>query len=240
MPNDSSMILPGPDDRTLIIGRTGSGKSHMALWMLSEVHQSDDVTIIIDFKRDTLISQVPYTQDKTIFDDLPREPGLYRVQPFPQQQKDISDFLMRVWDTENIRLFIDEGVMLAKNDALDNILIQGRSKMIPVIMLTQRPVGISRFAFSESQIFVVFPSHDKRERKTINEFTPLFDNGDNRPVSLPPYHSYYYNVTTGDVLTLAPVPSIDKIMRTFEEKLRPIEPGETVEPPRRLRRIVPI
>ncbi len=241
MKSRNQFTLPGPDDRTLIIGRTGSGKTQFGLWLLAQVHDTEDRTIIIDYKREHNIAQIPYAQYMSVDAQLPREPGVYIVQPFPTQDAEVSDLLMRIWDEENIRLYIDEGVMLARNDALDTILIQGRSKNIPVIMLTQRPVGISRFAFSESQLFVVFPSHDRRERKIISEFTPLFTNREDMgDVLLPAYHSYYYNVVTRELHTLKPVPMMDQILAQFAVKLRPPEPLEQPGPGRAMRRIVPI
>jgi hypothetical protein len=233
-----SMRLPGPEDRTLVVGRTGSGKSYFGLWLLSMVYQPGDRWIIIDYKREKQIAQIPYARYVDV-GTVPREPGIYIAQPFPKQ--DISDYLMQIWDEENVGVFIDEGVMLANNEALDTILIQGRSKQIPVIMLSQRPVGISRFAFSESQFFAVFPSHDKRERKTISEFTPLFGNGEDLDeILLPPYHSYWYDVVERQIHRLSPVPKLPVILATFEKKLKPPELLEEPKPPLVGRRIMSI
>src|ERR1700733_9211004 len=200
MPDSSpkSITLPGVEDRTLIIGRTGSGKTWFGLWLLSKMPIDSMRWFIVCFY------------------------GVFVVRPFPTQETEMEEYFMQIWDAEGIGLYIDEGVMVANNAALDAILIQGRSKQIPVIMLSQRPVGISRFAFSESQYFVVFPNHDKRERKTISEFTPIFPTSASLDeIMLPRYHSYYYEVTGNRVTKLAPVPDITTILATFERKLRP-------------------
>lgn len=239
--------LPGYEDRTLIIGRTGSGKTVFGAWLLSEVHQETDRTIIIDYKREKQISMIPYAQYINV-GVIPKQPGVYIVRPLITQTKEMEDYLTAIWDEENVRLFIDEGTNLSHSDALDIILTQGRSKNIPVIMLTQRPVGISRYAFSESQIFVVFPSHDRRERKTVSEFTPLFQTETGRQlklseIKLPRFHSYYYDVYDFDNdegTPLAPVPSIPVIMETFEEKLRPPELAEPIAPQSLEVRAVPL
>jgi hypothetical protein len=222
------VIIPGIEDRTLIIGRTGSGKTYFGLWLLSEMPIDEMPWLVIDYKRDKSIARIPYIQPIEV-GVVPTNPGVYVVRPFPTQDEEMSDYLMQIWDTEGIGLYIDEGVMLARNDALDAILIQGRSKQIPVIMLSQRPVGISRFAFSESQYFVVFPNHDKRERKTIAEFTPIFAKmSDLDDILLPRFHSYHYDVVTNKVTKLSPVPDLDVILKTFERKLKPPEPLEKV------------
>lgn len=223
-----AVILPGVEDRTLVLGRTGSGKTYFGLWLLSQMPVDQMPWVVIDYKREKSIAGIPYAQYVEL-GYIPTAPGVYIVQPFPTQDAEVSDYLMTIWDTEGIGLYIDEGVMLARNDALDTILIQGRSKQIPVIMLSQRPVGISRFAFSESQFFVVFPNHDRRERKTISEFTPIFNNVvDVEDILLPPYHSYYYDVIGRKVVKLGPVPDMKAIYKTFETKLKPPEPLEKI------------
>lgn len=192
----------------------------MGVWLLSKMPVDEMPWLIIDFKREPTLARIPYLQLLDLQQELPTNPGVYIVQPFPSQDAEMTDLLERVWEQENIGLYIDEGVMLAKNSALDNILIQGRSKQIPVIMLTQRPVGISRFAFSESQFFIVFPNHDKRERKTISEFTPIFGNASLDNILLPRYHAYYYDVIQNKVARLQPV-SIEEALKTLERKLQP-------------------
>jgi hypothetical protein len=221
------MQLPGIDNRTLVIGRTGSGKTFAGLYLLSRMPIEDMPWLVIDFKKDQNIARIPYAQYVDV-DTVPENPGVYIMQPYPDQ--DLENTLTGIWDRENIGLYLDEGAMptLAKSSALNTIYIQGRSKHIPVITLTQRPVGISRFAFSEATFIQVFPSHDKRERKTIAEFTPLFREGDLDEHLLPEYHSYWYKVGDRTAETLKPVPSIEKILATFESKLRPPEPLEEV------------
>lgn len=223
------MNLPGVEDRTLVIGRTGSGKTYAGLWLLSKMPVNDMPWVVVDYKGDKNIAQIPFAQSIDL-DTIPTAPGVYIVRPLPNQDDEMTDYLMRVWDTEGIGLYIDEGVMLARNSALDAILVQGRSKNIPVIMLTQRPVGISRFAFSESQFVMVFPNHDRRERKTISEFTPLFQrsNMNNDDYLLPRFHSYWYDVIGNKVDKLRPVPSMDAIFKEFDYKLRPPEPLEEI------------
>lgn len=231
---ENEIRLPGIEDRTLIIGRTGSGKTYAGIWLLSQMPVEDMPWIIFDFKGDKSIARIPFAQPITIDAPLPTTPGVYVIRPLPGQDDEMTEFLLRVWDTEGIGLYIDEAFQLAKNSSLDAILIQGRSKNIPVIMLTQRPVGISRFAFSESQFLMVFPNHDKRERKTISEFTPLFQSGDLEEHLLPRFHSYWYDVIGNSVTALKPVPKLETILKVFDTKLRPPEPLEEIKLTKRM------
>lgn len=236
-----TLTLPGPEDRSIVIGRTGSGKTFVGLWLLSKQNITEQPWIVIDYKRDKNIARIPYAQHISV-GDLPEFPGVYIVQPLVTKEAyiEMEQYLTDIWEHENIGIYIDEGKMLANSTALEMILIQGRSKNVPVITLTQRPVGISREAFSEAQYVLVFPNHDKRERKTIAEFTPLFNSGSLAEHLLPPYHFYYYDVVSNELVTMKPVPQLDDILRTFEEKLRPPEPEEIREEPAQFRRYMPI
>src|ERR1700677_1297943 len=133
------MNLPSTEDRTLIIGRTGTGKTFAGLFLLSEMPIDEQPWVIIDFKGDKNIARIPFVHPISL-GEIPVVPGLYVVRPHPNQTEEMESFLTAIWEHENIGLYIDEGFMLAKSNALDTILIQGRSKNVPVIMLTQRPV----------------------------------------------------------------------------------------------------
>ncbi len=213
------MKIPSTEDRTLIVGRTGSGKTYAGLWLLSQMPVDEMPWIVIDYKGDKNIARIPFAYPLSL-GEIPVAPGVYVVHPMHTQTEEMEAFLMAVWEREDIGLYIDEGMMLSKSDALETILIQGRSKNIPVIMLTQRPVDISRYAFSESQHFLLFPNHDKREQKTVSEFMPLFQSRNSGDHLIPKFHFYYYNIAETDADTMLPVPKLDAIMKTFYKKLK--------------------
>ena len=108
--------------------------------------------------------------------------------------------------------------MVPDQEAFQAILTQGRSKEIPAIILTQRPVWISRFVFSEADFYAVFHLNDRRDQKSVAEFTP------NTPLwdltsRIPDYHFRWYDVS-GDYSTqMQPVPDRDMILETFEKRL---------------------
>jgi hypothetical protein len=141
---------------------------------------------------------------------------------------DLTDYLYAIWNETGIGLYIDEAMMLSRNAGMMAILIQGRSKHIPVIACTQRPVGIASEYFTESSFFAVFPTHDKREQKRISEFTTLFIDKDRDYVNIPEFHSWWFDVKRRTLERLKPVPSMDKILRTFRDKLEPETEQSTV------------
>lgn len=214
-------------DRTVIIGQTGSGKTFGGLWQLSLQPLDEFPWIIIDWKNDDKIAQIPYTTPITLDDEPPIESGLYVLRPISAQEDNdarererTDSFLRRVWERGECGLFVDEGMMLKGSRPFRNIMIQGRSKHIPCITLTQLPVDVPRPVFTEATFIQVYYVQDRRYRKVIEEFTPLEDTDIDR---LKPFYSYYCDLPNRQVTMLKPAPSIEETMSRFEEMLRPPE-----------------
>jgi len=228
----AKLKLPGPDSRTLIVGKTGSGKTVAAAWQLSERDYDVRPWVIFDYKYDVTIGGIRGAEIISIYSKPPTEPGVYIVRPRPDEEGQVEAFLWQVWEQGNTGLYIDEGYMLPNNGksaAFQAILTQGRSKQIPVIILSQRPVWISRFAVSESDYYQVFWLTDELDRKTIGRFIP---DGVNQ--RLEEYHSIWYDVKQDRKAILQPVPDVPVILRTFDRRLRELHS----EPPKpRLRKL---
>jgi hypothetical protein len=88
---------------------------------------------------------------------------------------------------------------------------------IPVIMLTQRPVWLSRFVFSESSFFQFFPLTDERDEDTCIRLSRAAMDF----TSLPEYCSYYYDVGRRRLNLFRPVPPEEEILAAINEKLSP-------------------
>jgi DNA helicase HerA-like ATPase len=217
----AKLRLPNSTQRTAIIGRTGSGKTQAAAWLLSR--QSIDVMpwVIFDYKTDELLNSIDRAQHVDL-DFVPSKAGVYIVHPTPGD--DTETMLWKLWARENVGIYVDEGYMLGDhNAAFEACLTQGRSKHIPMIVLSQRPAWISRFVFSEADFFQVFHLNDKRDKKAVESFVPQ-----NLAVTLPPFHSFFYDVGKNTLHRFAPVPNAVTILETFEHKLAPVQ-----GPPRR-------
>lgn len=231
------VTLPTDTQREAIIGRTGSGKTLNGVYQLSQRSWDKMPWIIIDFKRDPSISLIP-TVEMDISDPLPDLPGLYIIHPMPDQKAELHDFFMRVWEHENIGIFVDEAYMIGQHNAgYRTILTQGRSKHIPVITLSQRPVAVDTFTFSEADYIQVFELSMRRDRKTVEENTPLTMDELDEP--LPEFHSFYYDVKKNQVHRLGPSPDMPAIIKIFESRLREIHRANepTALPQYRLYRI---
>lgn len=207
--------LPKSSQHIAIIGRNGSGKSHAALWHLSKRNFETMPYVAIDFKGDELINSIERARHIELR-ELPKRPGVYIVHPTPQDVEDgaVDDFLWRMYERENIGAWIDESYMLRGSKAFETLLVQGRSKRIPLTVLTQRPVWVSRYIFSEAAYFQVFALTDKRDKATVETIVPV-----NLEARLPEFHSYYYDVLRDELFILRPVPSADSILASIDARL---------------------
>jgi hypothetical protein len=217
----SGFVLPGGEDRTCVIGMTGTGKTVAAGFLLQRQRWNERPWVLIDFKNEILFDQIgsPPIQNLKL-GAMPGKRGLYRMRVRPDQDDELEEWLWKIWHRENVGLFCDEFSLVPKGSAFKGILRQGRSKRIPVIACTQRPAGCDREIFTESNYLMCFRLKDERDYKTVEGMT----GADRISVPLPPYHSYYYNAKENSLLTLPPVPPPDVVAKSFRDVV-PYEKG---------------
>jgi hypothetical protein len=199
----SGFRFPGGDARTTVIGATGSGKTTCGLWLLSHQRFDKRPWLILDFKREPIFDVVgfPPIEEWSLQSKPPRQKGLYLISPLPTQLEAVEDFLWRVFERGNIGLYIDEASLMPDTGAFQAILQQGRSKRIPVISCTQRPVSVARPVFTEAFYYCVYRVADKRDYKIVEGFVPA-----DLSAPLPRYGWRWYDVERTRLLTMAPVP----------------------------------
>jgi DNA helicase HerA-like ATPase len=223
MPKVADFRLPRTDERLTILGGTGSGKTTLAWWVLSKAPFHEKPYIMVDYKGDDLTAQIDRIKEIGTSDSIPSHPGLYVVRPLPSEVDEMEAWLWKVWHKENTGLFIDEAYLLPNKNALKNLLAQGRSKRIPVIAASQRPVDVPRSVFSEASHIALFRLNDRRDKKIVAEFTPE----GMTEKRLPDYHSFWYNVADHKVddptpyYVLKPVPPPDEIADVINDRLKP-------------------
>jgi len=210
-----TITLPRFDKRTAIIGSTGSGKTQFAVWLLSSRDFHKRPWIIFDFKGDELIEAIG-PQEINVYGGVPSKPGLYVVRPIPQRDdKAVEQFLWNCWAKENVGIYVDEGYMLGnRNPALNACLTQGRSKRIEMMILSQRPVWMSKFVFSEANYFAVMNLTLEDDRKYVSSYT-----GGTQIKLLPKYNCLWYDCDGQNGTRLAPVPGRDDLLARFEQRL---------------------
>lgn len=206
--------LPKPTNRTSIVGSTGSGKTCFAVWLLSSRDYHNRPCFIFDFKGDELLARIP-AQEISIAKKPPKEPGLYIVRPLPGDEELVSEFLMRIWAMENSIIYIDEGYMLPKAGKwFRACLTQGRSKKIEMIVLSQRPVWMDKYVFTEADFFAVFRLNSIDDRKHLRNF---LDGSEVKPLA--EYHCHWYDVGENRLSVFAPCPTGDEIIARFERRV---------------------
>lgn len=209
------MRLPHNKQRLLILGRTGSGKTRAGIWHLSKRDYKLTPWIIFNQKGDELIDAIPGTRELKIGSKPPEKPGIYITRPIPDSDDDAIDLLLqRCWAKGNVGIYVDEGYMLPKNSrGIRLVQTQGRSLRVPTIVLSQRPVWLDRFIFSEADFIQRFDLNDERDISTVGSFMPREARGD-----LPEFHSWYFDVGKKDLVMLSPVPNDDEILASFDLK----------------------
>lgn len=218
---------PTDQQRLIVLGRTGSGKSQFAFFVLSGANFNEMPYIVIDYKGEDLFEDIIKACKGAITElkptsAIPKKPGVYYIRPVPQVDDEAMEaFLWRVWKQGNCGLFVDEGYALPNGAAFNAILTQGRTKFIPVIALYQRPVYMSRFAVAQADFFAVFEQNDTRDLKTTAQFTTSRKGNITVFNELPPYNCLWYDVGQGSSTVLSPAPDRQTIIGTFSRRLAP-------------------
>jgi hypothetical protein len=183
--------------------------------MLSHQRFDKRPWVAIDFKREGLFDQIGIPPIQQIgLGSVPKKPGLYIISPRPDQEDELEAWLWRVWERENIGLYIDEASLMPDKDAFRAVLQQGRSKRIPCICCTQRPVDVKRGVFSEASYFAVYRMADKRDYRTVEGFIPA-----DLSMPLPAYHWHWYDVQRNRLLHMGPVPKPAAVAELARSKL---------------------
>lgn len=235
------MRAPTSKQRTMIIGRTGSGKSQFAIHLLSSQNWDKQPWVIIDYKGDDLLRAIVRQNRNKIKlikceNAPPRKPGLYYMNPTPKVDDEAMEaWLFEVWDNGRYRrrfvdkrngtgLFIDEGYQLPQRDGFDILLTQGRSLDIPIICLYQRPTWMSRFAVAQADFFAIFDQNDERDIKTTSSFIKpaVAPNGGliDAYSELDRYYCLWYDVSEGHSCVLKPAPGRQEILNNFNLRLQ--------------------
>jgi len=218
--------LPDDTQHIAIIGRNGTGKTMAGLWHLSKRSFHLRPELIVDFKGDDHIAGINAVEIPV--GTVPTEPGIYVIHPSvgdmarDETAMPFYETLAGCYAKRDIGIWFDEGFVLSKNKKVEsmfeNLLTQGRSKHIPLIVLVQRPVWVSRFVFSEASFFQLFHLQDNRDATTAQEVIP-----ETAFVRLPDFHSSYYDVGRDQVTFLSPVPSEAEILSVINRRLTEIE-----------------
>lgn len=198
MSKEPSSFVPQKGERAILIGQTGSGKTGLALFLLVRVPETP--VLIYDTKDEGKFLKLPNNKvcttmeaaleekDNPEIDYLIIRPEIELLNKPAELDRML---LFHYQHFHNCPAYIDEAYTFHSNGregpGLVALYTRGRSRGITTILSTQRPVRISRFCISEAQKAYVLKLGDKRDRKTLNDVIPNFDE-----YPLPPKHGFYY------------------------------------------------
>lgn len=171
--------LPRPDkgQRFIVAGRTGSGKSTLGCWLLM---RSPQTWVILNPKHTAAYKSLPGVVVLTKFDEKQIRKEIARskyvllnlsgAQAKPDYMDEIVAWLHDSF--RNIGLCIDELYTIhigsgRAGNGLIGWLTRGRELGQSFIGLTQRPVWISRFCFSEADYIVSMDLVLEDDRETL-------------------------------------------------------------------------
>lgn len=209
------MRLPDDTQHVAIAGRTGSGKTWGALEMLSMRNMDNMAWVIIDHKRDQAIEKLPAERLSPTSVFLPNS-GLHVIRAeFDGKGRDnIESFLERAFKKGGIGIYVDEGHLLGSSPAIRHILVAGRSKRVPLMWTSQRAAWIDSFIWSQASFYRCFDLQTKLDTKRFEENFPI------RWKKLDRFHSYYYDVSEGQVWRLHPAGNLSATLDRLDARLR--------------------
>lgn len=213
--------LPNDSEQLAIVGMNGSGKTQAGAWHLSQRSWDKMPWFVLNFKEDDLISEIGEEFGKFIDLDsrLPKRPGIYVINVLPESDEELEEFFKAMWSRGKNGLYTDEGYMIKpRSKWFQALLTQGRAKKIPMITLSQRPVYLNRFVFSEASFHQIFFLADDRDIEAVSAFAPIKKMTGQTPAQLPRYHSFYYDVKGREMNILRPVPDRGTILALFKER----------------------
>lgn len=217
MPDDV-FRLPTDTEHIAIIGRNGSGKTQFATWMLSERSFDKMPWIVLNFKEDDLIEEINQAKPFGIADKIPSQPGIYVCDHGVHDKEDqiaLDEFFHRAWQHENVGIYVDEGYMASGLKWFRACMTQGRSRHVPMMVISQRPVWMDRFVWSEASLYVAFDLNLQDDKDTADKMIPGY-----RRVRLRPFHAVYHDVKSDRTAILTPAPDRETILAAFRRRAR--------------------
>lgn len=166
----SGLIIQS-NDRAAFVGKTGSGKTHAAKLYASGFNN----VMVLDTKGNFKWDGVPVI--KTLDKLMKETEGKFIYRPIDSEMnQDYYDaFFEFCYKRRHTVVIVDElaQVMTSSQDILpnwQNIMQRGRELNVGIFNCTQRPMGVPKTTFSESEHTFCFRLKLEDDRKRVAEF----------------------------------------------------------------------
>lgn len=157
-----------PGEHIAIVGQTGSGKT----FLLSKLMELRRYAVVFRTKPDDI--KFAGFETATLADSMNQwnADRLLLKPKLTYQAREIWRALKQAWEHGGWTIAIDElwyaEHRLGLRQEIENLLTQGRSKKLSILVGMQRPAQVSRFSLSECTHFFVFRV-EGRDLKTVME-----------------------------------------------------------------------
>lgn len=175
-------ILPGPSERAVFAGSTGSGKTY-AMLKLAGWYFGKKQIIVIDTKGDSSIKRLKAPVATVLLQmskyDDPRKHPLVVFRPTGAAMADPATFNQMfewVFRRGHTMVLIDEASQVSAGSTQPSVgmldmVTRGRDRGVQVWSATQRPVGVPVILLSECEVFFCFSLRRRGDRRTMDDYT---------------------------------------------------------------------
>lgn len=218
MARNETSFIPQHGERALLVGKTGSGKTALELWLVLRMPTSP--VVLYDTKIEPKFDKLP---SSTMVSTIPEMLEAYKdvkfdyiiVRPPTELLGEPQKLDEYLWEhflhMPDSVAALDEGTTFHTRTGtpfkgLLSLMMRGRSKGITTLVCTQRPVGIARNILSEMSKAYVFYLQDKRNREILDNIIPEFSK-----LPLPPggprgYEFYFWEEAMHTAILYKPIP----------------------------------
>lgn len=195
----SELKLPR-NDRGVLIGATGSGKTFLAKYLVEDADKPYSVTY--DAKISESIGKWTNHEFITDFDALMESEArriVYRpnyIEAIDAQAQD--SFFRWIYERQHTRLFVDEAYAVTGGTNpsfhFQACLARGRERGISTLIATQRPHRIPLVTLSEAEHYWIFRLTLLQDRKRVEEITGITAE---EQLDLKNHEFFYFSVFEG-------------------------------------------